>query len=99
MTPAEILVKQAEILEWSLAVSPAGEKYGLVLDKIAELRSQAAALPPVGAQEEVDWDKFPGYLIDHCEGNVISEEFLQKALADMLRNPQYRAKENHERVD
>ncbi|MBC8737038.1 hypothetical protein F6X40_09475 [Paraburkholderia sp. UCT31] len=35
------------------------------------------------------WENFPGYLIDHCEGEVISEEFLQHALAAMLKNEQY----------
>lgn len=33
----------------------------------------------------VEWDKFPAWLIDHCEGETITEEFLQRALADMLK--------------
>lgn len=37
----------------------------------------------------VPWENFPSYLIDHCEGDVISEEGLQFALSKMLSNPQY----------
>lgn len=32
----------------------------------------------------VEWDKFPAWLIDHHEGDTITEELLQRALADML---------------
>lgn len=37
----------------------------------------------------VPWDNLPCYLIDKCEGQVISEEFLQRALSEMLADPQY----------
>jgi hypothetical protein len=37
------------------------------------------------------WANFPAYLIDKCEGDTISEEGLQRALAEMLRDPQYTA--------
>lgn len=37
----------------------------------------------------VPWENFPSYLIDHCEGDTISEEGLQFALSKMLSNPQY----------
>ncbi|WP_420994084.1 hypothetical protein ACKI2N_001820 [Cupriavidus sp. 30B13] len=33
----------------------------------------------------IAWDKFPSWLIDHCEGQTITEEGLQAALADMLK--------------
>lgn len=38
----------------------------------------------------VAWDKFPAYLIDHHEGDVITEEGLQFALAAMLADPKYK---------
>ncbi|NSX05070.1 hypothetical protein [Cupriavidus gilardii] len=39
-----------------------------------------------GAQpDRVKWDKFPAWLIDHHEGDTITEELLQRALADMLK--------------
>lgn len=37
------------------------------------------------AQDGVRWDMFPAWLIDHCEGETITEEGLQSALADMLK--------------
>lgn len=37
----------------------------------------------------VRWDLLPSYLIDHCEGDTISEEGLQHAVAAMLRDPKY----------
>ena len=37
----------------------------------------------------VRWDLFPGYLIDNCEGDMISEEQLQGAVAAMLKHPDY----------
>lgn len=40
------------------------------------------ALP--GAQDGIRWDLLPGWLIDHHEGAVLSEELLQRALAEML---------------
>ena len=39
--------------------------------------------------EPVAWENFPGYLIDKCEGETITEEGLQRALADMLADPYY----------
>jgi len=54
-------------------------------------RAGQAAQP---AQEPVNkaasvWQMFPGYLIENCEGHTITEEGLQRALADMLANPEY----------
>lgn len=37
----------------------------------------------------IPWDNFPAYLIDHCEGQTITEEGMQHALSAMLANPQY----------
>lgn len=36
------------------------------------------------AEVEIPWDRFPAWLIDHCEGDTITEEGLQHALAAML---------------
>ncbi|AMR79298.1 hypothetical protein [Cupriavidus nantongensis] len=51
------------------------------------LRSAAmdTAAPSDGARQAVQWDLFPGWLIDHHEGETITEEMLQFALADMLK--------------
>jgi hypothetical protein len=37
----------------------------------------------------VRWDLFPGYLIDHHEGDIVTEESLQGWLAEMLKHPDY----------
>ena len=29
------------------------------------------------------WERFPAYLIDHCEGEIVGEEMLQRAAADL----------------
>ena len=42
-----------------------------------------------GISNGVAWQNFPSYLIDHCEGDVITEEGLQFALAKMLKDPLY----------
>ena len=49
------------------------------------------ALPTPKAETASIWANFPAYLIDHCEGEVITEEGLQRALSDMLQSPQYKA--------
>lgn len=56
---------------------------------IAALRASLAqpAVEPVATL----WERFPAYLIDTCEGEIISEEGLQRALADMLSDPRYAA--------
>jgi hypothetical protein len=35
---------------------------------------------------DVDWGQFASWLLDHHEGDVISEELLQHALCDMLHH-------------
>lgn len=52
--------------------------------------SQPAEPAPVQPTEEPIWsvwERLPGWLIDHCEGEVISEEFLQQQVAKMLETP------------
>lgn len=44
----------------------------------------AGKLPVHNSVTAVDWSSFPGWLIDHHEGDTITEEMLQFALADML---------------
>ena len=44
--------------------------------------------PPAIPEGSVRWDLFPGYLIDHHEGDILSEELLQSALAGMLKAAQ-----------
>jgi hypothetical protein len=53
---------------------------------------QGTGAPVAGeAQRSVAWENFPAYLIDHCEGDTISEEGLQRALSRMLADPKYAA--------
>lgn len=55
-------------------------------------RAALASAPVAGeAQKPVAWENFPAYLIDHCEGDTISEEGLQHALSRMLADPKYAA--------
>lgn len=44
----------------------------------------AGKMPSTNSVAGVDWSSFPGWLIDHHEGDIITEEMLQFALADML---------------
>lgn len=53
------------------------------------------AAPQAPAAVAVPWDNFPAYLIDHCEGDTITEEGLQRALAAMLADPQYAPAQEH----
>ncbi|MCA7083412.1 hypothetical protein K7G19_07340 [Cupriavidus sp. DB3] len=51
-------------------------------------RLNALLAAPAAAEAQPDrvkWDKFPAWLIDHHEGDTITEELLQRALADMLK--------------
>ena len=61
------------------------EHYRNVVRAVPSNGALAAPAQPV----TVPWENFPSYLIDHCEGDVISEEGLQFALSKMLSNPQY----------
>jgi hypothetical protein len=54
----------------------------------------AAPAAPAGAQnaqpiDGVRWDLFPGFMIDHHEGDIVSEESLQGWVAEMLKDPDY----------
>ena len=51
----------------------------------------------IAQAEGVAWDKFPGWLIDHHEGETLTEEMLQHALADMLK--QFPARQSGEAED
>lgn len=52
-------------------------------------RRAALANQPAPMVDGVRWDLFPGYLIDHHENEVMTEEGLQHALAGMLKDSQY----------
>jgi hypothetical protein len=65
---------------------------------------QGVALSDQEDEEEgptplVEWDKFPGWLIDHHEGDIITEELLQHALADMLKVHPARASSSRAEVE
>ncbi|KXJ63036.1 hypothetical protein AXY46_03185 [Achromobacter xylosoxidans] len=57
-----------------------------------------ASAPVAGEAQSVAWENFPAYLIDHCEGDTISEEGLQRALGKMLADPKYAAPQACEAV-
>lgn len=44
---------------------------------------------PGGQAAPFPWENFPAYLIDKCEGDTISEEGLQQALAAMAKDERY----------
>lgn len=58
-----------------------GERESLLASIDAAL---AGKMPSANSVAGVDWSSFPGWLIDHHEGDTITEEMLQFALADML---------------
>lgn len=41
---------------------------------------------PSSAAQVVPWDMFPGWLIDHCEGEILTEERMQAELSNMLNH-------------
>ena len=60
------------------------------LEQIKAAVTAILTTPPAApAQDPAAWEMFPAYLIDKCEGDIISEEGLQRALADMLSDPAY----------
>lgn len=65
------------------------KNHGALALELAFLRSKVDSLAAPAQPVTVPWENFPSYLIDHCEGDVISEEGLQFALSKMLSNPQY----------
>jgi len=65
-----------------------GEEYARAKVYVAFKIWQATRATPAD-QEPIRWENLPCYLIDICEGQVISEEFLQRAISDMLAHPQY----------
>lgn len=40
-------------------------------------------------EAQYDWGIFAGYLLDHCEGENVTEENLHSWLSDMLKNPAF----------
>lgn len=73
--------------EWCNAQTPG---WAVSRDWMAGWDAARAALAQTGqVTQGVAWENFPSYLIDHCEGEIITEEGLQHALGRMLRDPQY----------
>lgn len=57
---------------------------------LQSLHDSLAAQPSPGGQDaSFPWENFPAYLIDKCEGDTISEEGLQEALAAMAKDERY----------
>lgn len=60
---------------------------GQIAAAVKALATQAQQ--PVSGADGFPWANFPAYLIDNCEGETITEEGLQRALASMLKDPKY----------
>lgn len=63
--------------------------YDAARQEIASLRAQLKAVAALVRPRQCLGKTSPSYLIDHCEGDTISEEGLQFALSKMLSDPQY----------
>ena len=71
-------------------VQAAQERVDALLSK---LRTEGVQAGDVEDDDQCDiatppdvWEKFAGYLLDHCEGEIVSEESLQRWLHDMLHS-------------
>lgn len=56
------------------------------------LPEMVAALLKIASEQQVGafpWENLPSYLIDKCEGETISEEGIQRAVADMAKDARY----------
>jgi hypothetical protein len=53
------------------------------------IEALSAQPSPGGQDASFPWENFPAYLIDKCEGDTISEEGLQQALAAMAKDERY----------
>lgn len=60
-------------------------QYSAELDSLLTAPRQPGEMGAGVPADGVRWDLFPAWLIDHCEGETITEEGLQSALADMLK--------------
>lgn len=68
-------------------VDPRAWDHMLIYAPTEKLAARLAAREPVGTA--FPWENFPAYLIDKCEGDTISEEGLQHALAAMAKDKRY----------
>jgi len=64
---------------------------GLWSTNVQVARAVVDALAATGKQKAgaFPWENLPSYLIDKCEGDTISEESLQRAVADMAKDARY----------
>lgn len=78
----------------ALAQQPSAQMFGATSEHNGGTSEHKASAQQAAPDEDcdneapagrVEWDKFPGWLIDHHEGDTITEELLQRALADMLK--------------
>ena len=58
----------------------------------AALRSEIEGPTLMGEpviRKRIEWANLPAYLIDHCEGQEVSEENVQRWVSEMLIDPKY----------
>lgn len=95
ITKAIDALTSAAFIEGGVSIERTEEARERTEQRKRELIEAIAACHPQAVEAQapaaVAWENFPCYLIDHCEGDVITEEGLQHALAAMLANPQYSA--------
>jgi len=60
---------------------------GRVCNKCGRIHDGGKSVAVV--EEPVAWDNFPGYLIDHQEGSIVTEENLQFWLSAFIKNTDY----------
>ncbi|MNK70404.1 hypothetical protein D3C87_898230 [compost metagenome] len=93
------LADAAFLIRWDTHVGEPNAVQPLTdADKVAFSRAALASAPVAGEAQPVAWENFPAYLIDHCEGDTISEEGLQHALSRMMADPKYTAPQASEAV-
>lgn len=70
----------------SLGHAPIFMAYSTIMEQTMDLRDIIRTTPEdANIADSIPWDIFPAYLIDHYEGEIITEEFLQMALSRMIR--------------
>ncbi|WP_171963133.1 hypothetical protein [Bordetella trematum] len=71
--------------------SPVMAEVARIRGALDECSAALASDPVAGEAQPVAWENFPAYLIDHCEGDTITEEGIQRALSNMLIDQKYAA--------
>lgn len=81
--PDDVWTEELELIESVLKGVPSSMAQR---DALRAVRRLLRAAPQ---RASAIWELFPAYLINHHEGETITEEGLQRALASMLQDPQY----------